>query len=66
MYSKQNKVNIKKIIIGFRIFKTLISMDLPSIWAAINSPESFKKPKVKIPEITAHKGNISHNLLSEI
>ena len=50
MNSKHNKVTIKKIIIGFRILTTLIMMDLPNIWAAINSPESFKNPKVKIAE----------------
>ena len=53
-------------MMGFKIFKTLLLNDFPKICAAINSPESLKKPKVKIAEMTAHRGKISHNLPNEI
>ena len=64
--SKLNKVKNKTIMMGFKIFKTLMLSDFPKICAAINSPESLKKPKVKIAEMTAQRGKISHNLPNEI
>ena len=64
--SKLNNVKSKTIMMGFNIFKTLILNDFPKICAATNSPESLKNPKVKMAEITAHRGRISHNLPNEI